>query len=114
MKTGLILLIASLAAFLAGCGGSVEQKKRALQTYVVKAEPLNKTLYFTGTIKPLRESTLTSPMSAVVEKIHYHYGQEVKKGDLVFTLNSSELQKQYNDTLTEFLKAKDNYSVARA
>jgi multidrug efflux pump subunit AcrA (membrane-fusion protein) len=38
----------------------------------------------------------------------------VKKGDVVLTLNSNELQKQYNDTLTDYLKAKDSYSIAKA
>lgn len=113
MKNWLILLIIALPSLLTGCGSSGEQKKTT-QTYVVKTESMHKTLYFTGTIQPLHESTLTSPMDAVVEKMHYHYGQPVKKGDVVVTLNSSELQKQYNDTLTDYLKAKDSYTVAQA
>ncbi|WP_232220322.1 efflux RND transporter periplasmic adaptor subunit [Legionella tunisiensis] len=75
---------------------------------------MQKTLYFSGTIQPLQESTLTSPMDAIVETMHYHYGQLVKKGDIVVTLNSTDLQRQYNDTLTEYLKAKDNFTVAKA
>jgi HlyD family secretion protein len=108
------LLIISLASFLVGCSSNAEQKKKMTQSYVVKTESVHKTLYFTGTIQPLHESTLTSPMDATVEIMHYHFGQTVKKGDIVFTLNSSELQKQFNETLTEYLKAKDNFTVAQA
>lgn len=104
-----------LALMLASCGSSEEkQKTTTLTTFKVKPQAFHKTLHFTGTIQPLRESTLTSPMEAVVETMHFHYGQMVKKGDIVLTLNSTELQKQYNDTLTDYLKAKDSYSIAKA
>lgn len=108
-RLALLLILA-----LTGCGSQIEQKKGSEKTYVVQEEPLQKRLFFSGTIQPLRESTLTSPLDAVVETIHYRYGQQVKKGDLVFTLHSNELQKQYNTTLTEYLKAKDSYTVAQA
>lgn len=106
----LVLVIVNLLA----CDGEKQQKTSSQTTYTVKAQPLHKTLHFTGTIQPLRESTLTSPLEAVVETMHFHYGQMVKKGEVVLTLNSAELQKQYNDTLTEYLKAKDSYSIAKA
>ncbi|KTD52072.1 membrane-fusion protein AcrA [Legionella quinlivanii] len=85
-----------------------------VQKFVVKSEPLNKTLAFTGTIQPLKENTLSSSMDAIIETMNFHYGQLVHKGDVVIVLNSSELQKQYNDILTDYLKAKDSYNVAKA
>ncbi|KTC86865.1 efflux RND transporter periplasmic adaptor subunit [Legionella brunensis] len=103
----------ALASLLVACGHEEVQKKEK-QTYVVKPEPVHKTLFFTGTISPLHESAITSPMDAVVETMHYHYGQLVKKGDIVMTLNSNELQRQYNETLTDYLKSKDNYTIAKA
>jgi HlyD family secretion protein len=103
-------------SLLFACGDSSKshKKKSDAKTYTVRAETVHKTLYFTGTVQPRQEYTLTSPMDAVVESMPFHYGQQVKKGEVVFTLNSAELQKQYNDTLTEYLKAKDSYSIARA
>lgn len=106
-------LILVLLAALLGCGSKATHKNQQ-QTYEVKPESVHKTLVFSGTIQPLRETTLTTPMNAVVEAMKFHYGQQVKKGDVVFVLNSSELQKHYNDTLTEYLKAKDNYGIAQA
>lgn len=108
---GTLLLVLTLAS----CGDSKEQQKAtSTNTFEVKPQAFHKTLHFTGTIQPLRESTLTSSMEAVVETMHFHYGQMVKKGDIVLTLNSTELQKQYNDILTDYLKAKDSYSIAKA
>ena len=108
------LLLMVFANLLVGCGGSAPNEKQGMKTYVVSMSTIHKTLHFTGTVQPLQESPLTSPMEAVVETMQYHYGQQVKKGAEVFTLNSTELQKQYNDTLTEYLKAKDSYSVSKA
>lgn len=108
------LFIVVNISLLLGCGGSDAGKKAANNTYTVHVSTIHKTLFFTGTVQPLQENTLTSPMEAVVEKMHVHYGEHVKKSQEVFTLNSTELQKQYNDTLTEYLKAKDSYSIARA
>ena len=109
-----ILITTVLLVSLSSCGGQEHKKTVAVNTYEVKAMPLHKTLHFTGTIQPLRENTLTSPMEAVVESMSFHYGQLVKKGDVILTLNSTELQKQYNDTLTDYLKAKDSYTVAKS
>ncbi|WP_242602165.1 efflux RND transporter periplasmic adaptor subunit [Legionella nagasakiensis] len=88
--------------------------KNTTKVYQVKAENIHKTLHFTGIMQPLKENTLTSPVDAVIEVMHYHYGQNVKKNEVVFTLNSPELQKQYNEILTDYLKAKDTYTVAQA
>jgi multidrug efflux pump subunit AcrA (membrane-fusion protein) len=109
-----MMVITFLALILASCGSHEKQKTASWNTYQVKPQPLHQTLHFTGTVQPLHESTLASPMEAVVETMNFHYGQMVKKGDVVLTLNSTELQKQYNDTLTDYLKAKDSYTIAKA
>lgn len=107
--TALIILI----SFLLSCTNE-KQKNTAFQEYKLKEQILQKNLHFTGTVQPLQESTLSSPMEAVIETMNFHYGQMVKKGDVILTLNSSELQRQFNDALTEYLKAKDSYSIAKA
>jgi multidrug efflux pump subunit AcrA (membrane-fusion protein) len=112
MKKSVIILIVSY--FLIGCGGSKPIEKTAIKTVSVKKTAVHKILYFNGVLQPLHESTITSPADAVVESVGFHYGQHIKQGDIVFTLNSSALQQQYNDTLTEYLKAKDNYAISKA
>lgn len=114
MKISLKLMGPVLACLLLMACGKNEVKKDTVQRYVVKPEVMHKALYFTGNIQPLHESTLSSPMDAVVETMNYHYGQMVDKDAVVVILNSSELQKQYNETLTDYLKAKDSFSIAKA
>lgn len=110
----LVLLL--VLAHLTACGEEKKEQltKSELQSYTVTAKPLHKVLHFTGTVQPIRENSIVSPMEAVVDAMSFHYGQPVKKGEVVLTLNSNELQKQYNDTLTDYLKAKDNYSITQA
>lgn len=115
MKTILHLsILIFLFGILTGCDRHETPEKNKPKTYAVQPENVHKTLYFTGTVQPLSESTITNPMEAVIASMHYHFGQAVKKGDVVFTLSSSELEKQYNATLTDYLKAKDSYNIARA
>ena len=111
MRTLRCLLTLTL---LVGCHHQGKPVTLRLKTFTVQPTTLHKTLHFTGTVQPLHESTLTSPVDGVVDVVHFHYGQAVTLGQVVFTLNSTELQKRYNDTVTEYLKAKDSYTVARA
>ncbi|KTD69554.1 membrane-fusion protein AcrA [Legionella steelei] len=112
-KSKLIILLL-IGFLLCSCGHREKQKTVALHQYKVTEQTMHKTLHFTGTVQPLHEDTIASPIEAVVETMNFHYGQLVKKGDIILTLNSTELQRQFNDTLTEYLKAKDSYTIAKA
>lgn len=110
----MVLLLLLSCLLLSSCHHQKQQKKAALHEYTVQERPVHKILRFTGTVQPLQESTLSSPIEAIVETMNFHYGQIVKQGDVVVTLNSTELQRQFNETLTEYLKAKDSYTIAKA
>lgn len=87
---------------------------KALKSYVVNVSTFHKTLHFPGIIQPIREYEITTPMGAVVQTIHQHYGQVVKKDQIIFTLSSPELQRQYQEKLTNYLKSKDRYDILHA
>jgi multidrug efflux pump subunit AcrA (membrane-fusion protein) len=110
-----ISLLMMLLINLLACGSQEQQKKSDThQEFTVRAQDVHKLLHFSGTIQPIQEHSIVSPMEAVVATMNFHYGQMVKKEDVVLTLTSTELQKQYNETLTDYLKAKDNYSMTKA
>lgn len=96
---------------LTACGHHDNSKYKSVE---IHTSSLHEILHFTGTVQPLHEITLTSPFEGILENVHYPFGQHVKKGQIVFTLNSASLQKQYNDALTEYLKAKDNFAITKA
>ncbi len=111
MKTKILTSV--MALLLSSCGGQPQGATRA-NSYVMKQQAFHKTLHFTGSVQPLHEMTLSSSMEAVVDTMNFHYGQMVRQGDVVLVLNSTDLQKQYNETLTDYLKAKDSFSVAKS
>ncbi len=114
MKCLKLLLISVLVCIIAACGSEPKQTSQSQQhRFEVKKIPVQKTLHFSGSIQPLHEHSLNTPVDAVVESVNYQYGQWVKKGEVILTLNSSQLEKLYNETLTEYLKAKDNFTIAR-
>lgn len=109
-----IMLVSLVVAGLNACGGPHKSGKPEARTYVAELIAVDKTLYFTGTIQPLRSSSVSIPINAVIESMNIHYGQQVKKNEVIAVLSSTELQKQYNETLTDYLKSKDSFAVTRA
>jgi HlyD family secretion protein len=106
-----MLFCVIFATLLHGCGG--QSSKPFWKTYEVRSEGFRDVLHFSGNVQPIRETTLTCPVDGILEKMNYAFGQKVKKDDVVFVVNSQALQKQYNDALTEYLKAKDNFTIAK-
>ena len=112
ISVGMVLILSTVLIF--ACKGRPADKTPVAKTYEVQRIAVHKKLYFTGTIQPLKENTLTNQMDGVIETMHYRYGQHVKKDEVIFTLNSAELQKQYNEVLTDYLKSKDTFTIASA
>lgn len=110
-KMLLVLIVIGLSA----CSQNQSKPKKPRDSmYTVKKASMHKTLHFNGIIEPISQTSLISPVDAVVEKVVHPFGESVKKGDIVWVLHSAELQKQYNDSLTDYLKAKDNFLIAKA
>lgn len=109
------VLIFLLCALLTACGGppekSAESKEQVVQASMQEA---GETLYFSGEIKPIQEAVVTSPGDATVMQMPFDYGQAVKKDDVLFVIDSKSLQKNYDESLTAYLKAKDALAVQKA
>lgn len=108
----LYLLLVSLA--INGChadDGAPADKKQ----HVVKVEMrrLTKSLFFMGTIKPLKIINVVSPVEGVIKEKLFQYGQQIKQGDQLLTLSSSKLAEDYQSALVQYLKAKNAYYSAR-
>ena len=103
-----------LLPLLIGCGQEQDQAQKTLKKHTVRPEKIHKNLHFSGVIQPLKENTITNPVDGVIESMPFAFGQKIEKNKTIFVLKSSELQKQYNDSLTEYLKAKDAYNVSRS
>lgn len=110
MKTIYILLLI-LSCCLVGCqqASSRQAAEQSLHTLVVEVQPNEQVLFFKARIEPLKETNLSSPIDGVVDKLHFTYGQRVTQGQVLLVVKSEQLQKDYQDALAGFLKAKVDY-----
>lgn len=107
----IIILVISLA--LIGC--SQDSSKQAAEepqekTYVVEAKPSSTSLYFSGTIEPIRISNVSSPVEGVIREKFFEYGQLINEKQKMFGLNSDSLEKEFLTSISEYLKSVDNYA----
>lgn len=104
-----IILICSLISgllFFQGCSDKKEE-----QTKIVKKEPVKQTVEvntmkkisypiwvnFSGKTQAVQNVNITARVSGELEKIHFKSGQQVKKGQLLFTLDKTS----YETTLAQ-------------
>jgi multidrug efflux pump subunit AcrA (membrane-fusion protein) len=76
----------------------------------VESHPLASSLYYAGTIQPLKAIAVISPADGVIEDMPFHYGDTVAAGHLLFTINSEKFQADYKTALVQYVKARSDLS----
>jgi RND family efflux transporter MFP subunit len=116
------LLLFSAVLSLASCGNSSEEKSIdkvpavAVTVSLVAAENNTPFLTASGKIEAANSATLSTRMMGFVDKVHVNVGQKVTKGQLLVSINNSDLsakQAQTSAGITEaqaaFNNAEKNY-----
>jgi membrane fusion protein (multidrug efflux system) len=83
---------------------SPEEKKKiplAVNYYVVKAASFTNDLYTTGKIGALNQIDILPEVSGKIIAVNFEEGENVKKGDLLVKLNSSDLEAQLMKSKTQ-------------
>ncbi len=75
----------------------------------VTEKPLASTLYYSGVVQPLKTVVVTTPTEGVISDMAFHYGDEVKSGQLLFSISSDKFQADYKTALMQYIKAKTDY-----
>lgn len=65
--------------------------------------------YFSGTVEEENGTTLSFSVTGTVEKVHFHLGQHVAKGQLLATLDPASMQSSYNAAKASLEQAEDSY-----
>ena len=100
-----------LGATLYGCGDDSQQQTQKQSRIVeVELKQLSIPLYFNGTIEPLEIYNVISPIEGVVNKQYFQYGQNVKKGDALYSISADKLEKEYIDAIASYMKSLDDYT----
>lgn len=66
-------------------------------------------LYYQGVVKPINEELIISPTGGIVTKINFHYGDFARKGDLLLTIRSPQMENEFREAMINYLKIKQAY-----
>lgn len=111
LKILLTLLVLSLTA----CG-SRDNHSMANKQEVITLAPkkISTSLFYSGVIQPLKAIVITNPADGVVADMLFHYGDAVKKGQLLFIISSEKFQSDYKIALMDYIKAKNEFNTTRS
>jgi RND family efflux transporter MFP subunit len=110
-----VACIAMAIAILTGCNPkqsqklTPEEKTMAVTVSEVKSERVTVNLRYSGTIEPSQTIPLTFQTAGTVEKVLVDAGDEVRKGQLLATIDKSNSRNMYDITKSKYLQAKDAY-----
>jgi RND family efflux transporter MFP subunit len=102
-------------ALLSGCRQSTDQsttsekKIVSVTTAKVQSSQNANCLHYSGTIEASQTIPLTFQSTGIVEKIYVEAGDVVKKGQLLATVDKSDMLSLYNTMLAKYQQAKDAY-----
>lgn len=101
------LLIFVITILCTACGSKADNN--AVTIITVKPEVHTNTLYFNGIIEPLNTYSIVAIADGVVVQKYFDYGEPIKKNQLLLVINSQQLDDNYQDALTTYIKAKKDY-----
>lgn len=105
----ILTVLLATVLLLPACMQNNKEEKAGLETVTVALQPQDLTLYFSGIIQPIALNNVTSSADGTIKKLFFTYGQLVKKGQLLLSINSSGLDAEYQGSLTSYLSTKEKY-----
>lgn len=77
--------------------------------FIVKDQPIIKKLYYSGSIKPLKNISITSPVDGIIDNIHFNYGEYVKSGTVLLSIRSEKFKNDFQTALIQYIKTKNEF-----
>ena len=107
------------AAVLAACSGGHAEEAGAPPPPQVSAAPVlvkqvSQWDEFSGRVEAVQSVELRPRVSGYIDKVNYVEGQEVKKGDVLFTIDARSYQAEYDRAAAELARARTQASLARS
>lgn len=96
--------------FVLGCGGPENSRPNSgsvpvITSRVVKQD-LEREITATGTVEPLETVAVVARVAGTVDVIHFRDGSDVKKGQLLFTLDARPFQARLAEAEAQLLEAR--------
>src|SRR2546426_6970623 len=117
MKTNLLLAIAALtiAMLVAGCGKLASKTDSPPVVSVV--QPIAREVVewdeYIGRLESPETVELRARVSGYLDKVHFKEGKEVKKGDLLFTVDPRPYRADYDHADAEYQRATNQTALAK-
>jgi len=105
-------------AILAACSGGHAEEAGAPPAPEVSAAPVlvkqvSQWDEFSGRVEAVENVDLRPRVSGYIDKVNYIEGQEVKKGDVLFTIDARSYQAEYDRARAEVARARTQSTLAR-
>lgn len=106
-------------AILAACSGGYAQEAGAPPAPEVSAAPVlvkqvSQWDEFSGRVEAVQSVELRPRVSGYIDKVNYTEGQEVKKGDVLFTIDARSYQAEYDRARAELARARTQAALAHS
>ncbi|CAI1687446.1 AcrA [Serratia proteamaculans] len=109
---------ALLTVLLAGCDNSVAQNAAppppAVSTADVVIKPISQWDAFNGRIEAVQSVQLRPRVSGYIDKVNYTEGDEVKKGQVLFTIDDRTYRAAREQAQAELVRARNQAALARS
>ncbi|CAI0811998.1 efflux RND transporter periplasmic adaptor subunit [Serratia proteamaculans] len=110
--------VALLTVLLAGCDNSVAQNVAppppAVSTADVVIKPISQWDAFNGRIEAVQSVQLRPRVSGYIDKVNYTEGDEVKKGQVLFTIDDRTYRAAREQAQAELVRARNQAALARS
>lgn len=85
------------------------QKEKAPSVFRVTPQPVSSLISVTGNLDPLNIVNITSPLTGKVKKINFNYGEIVRAGQVLLSMDTSEVEVRYREANAAYIKASENF-----
>lgn len=118
-RKAIFVSICALALTLASCGDQKQAQQQAstlpppgVGVVTLQERPVAKGYEFIGRIKAVTQVDVLARVEGFLEAVHFHEGREVKKGDLLFTIEKDLFKAQVDQYQAQVAAAEANLANA--
>jgi RND family efflux transporter MFP subunit len=113
-----VVLGLTLAAFVAGCGQNQPQQAGPPPPQVTVAKPVKRTVSdydeYVGRFVAVNSVEVRARVSGYLDSVHFKDGQDVKQGDLLFTIDKRPFQNAADQASANLALARSNLAFTEA
>lgn len=106
----LVIVVSAALAYLKKTDASaISSSVREGTEILVSSQPLSDVINLAGRFQPVRYVTVNAPFSGKVERVNVQYGDTVRAGQILLTLDTSDLEIKLREARGAYLESEELY-----